>query len=186
MPVSRQPEPDESLPASPLCSLEFLMARHARDSISVCRTWWVLPGHCCSRRLPTPGQDTPAPACALGVPTACRTCPSACQGHCWALGTPLLRCGVRAPPRCPPVFALWGCPSRATRRGRVPRGQGCAGCHAGTSPWTGPMKEPLFSRRCWDSSEHLGRGGAGVWRQHSVRCTRGGPGSAGQCQLTSA
>lgn len=103
----------QHVPRLVLCPLGFPMARHARDSINVCQTWWVLPGHCCSRRLPAPGQNTPAPACALGVPTGFRTCPSARRGQRWAPGDP-------------PV-ALWGASTPAVSspcllRGAVPPG----------------------------------------------------------------
>lgn len=93
----------QHVPRLVLCPLGFLIARHARDSISVCQTWWVLPGHCCSRRLPAPGQNTPAPACALGVPTTCRTCPSARRGQRWAPGDPPVALwGASTPAECPP------------------------------------------------------------------------------------
>lgn len=202
VPVSRQPEPDGSVPASPqTCALSP----------------WV-PDDLAHPGLPSACAELVGPAWALLLPAAahgwsgypspcpppgprlcphlCSGCPRLCSGcpHRLLTAGPVpvpgrISAGLQGPPcfivGCkhplkvsPPCLLCAAAPPRG-RAGAVCPGDGdVPGVTLGASPWTGPMKEPLFS--CWDSSDEPGA--SGCWG--FVPGPMEGLGRAGQCQVT--
>lgn len=130
-----------------------------------CVCWWVLPGHwSCLRPPPTGIPPMSLPVLWLSAaPADSRSCPCAQQGQC--RNPPAALWGAS---RVSPPCLLCGTRQRGTSLGSRRRaGHACPGVRdvpgvtLGTSPWPRPMKEPLFSRRCWGSSGQSGR--AGCW-----------------------
>lgn len=101
----------QQVPRLVLCPLGFLMAQHAQDFHQhVPELLGPAQAHLVRIPQPLPARGIP-PVSRLvlwvsPVPADSRACHSARQGQCWATGTPLLCCGVRAPLQSVPSRAV--------------------------------------------------------------------------------